>query len=120
MNDVYLADTPGTWADPASMSTLHAVLFFVGIPLLIVSVITLLVMAPSLAKGPRYRPSQQWEAEAEWFGAPPVEGGESEHPALESGDTSGAPSEAAPTAHAGAATGRHRSADDAGGASASW
>ncbi len=56
------------------MSTLHALLVFVGIPLLIFVVITLLVMAPSLAKGPRYRPSQQWDADAEWFGFPGVEG----------------------------------------------
>lgn len=55
------------------MSTLHALLLFVGVPLLIFAVITLLVMAPSLAKGPRYRPSQQWDAEAEWFGFPQAE-----------------------------------------------
>jgi hypothetical protein len=87
------------------MSTLHAILFFVGLPLLIFSLITLLVMAPSLAKGPRYRPSQQWDAEAEWFGARDVEGG-SATPALES------------------AQAQHRrpdgSGDDTGGASASW
>src|SRR6185295_12298860 len=72
---VHLADTPATWQDPEPMSTLHAILFFVGLPLLIFSLITLLVMAPSLAKGPRYRPSQQWDAEAEWFGARDVEDG---------------------------------------------
>lgn len=87
------------------MSTLHALLFFGGLPLLIIAVITLLVMAPSLAKGPRYRPSQQWDADAEWFGAPATAGG-SKPAALESAEgqrrrTSG-------------------SADDAGGASASW
>ena len=50
------------------MSTLYALLFFAGIPLLIIAVLTLLVMAPSLARGPRYRPGQEWDAEAEWFG----------------------------------------------------
>lgn len=54
------------------MSTLHALLFFGGTPLLIIAVITLLVMAPSLARGPRYRPGQSWDAEPEWFGAPVV------------------------------------------------
>ena len=87
------------------MSTLHALLFFVGLPLLIFSLITLLVMAPSLAKGPRYRPSQQWDAEAEWFGARDVEDGTAA-PALES------------------AQAQHRRTDgaddDTGGASASW
>ncbi len=53
------------------MSTLHALLFFGGIPLLIVMAIALLVMAPSLAKGPRYRPGQDWDAQPEWFGAAP-------------------------------------------------
>ncbi len=65
-----LADAPTTWADPPSTSTLEALLIFVGIPLLSAGVIALIVMAPSLAKGPRYRPSQDWSAESEWFGAP--------------------------------------------------
>jgi hypothetical protein len=50
------------------MSQLHAILLFVGGPLLIIAVITLLVMAPSLAKGPRYRPGQEWDAQPEWLG----------------------------------------------------
>jgi hypothetical protein len=105
-----LADTPATWDDGSSMSTLHAIVLFVGGPLLIIAVITLLVMAPSLAKGPRYRPSQQWDADTEWFGAPEVEGGESAHASgsrqLETAD---------------AQHGRHeKTPDDPGGASASW
>ena len=47
---------------------MHAILLFVGGPLLIITVITLLVLAPSLAKGPRYRPGQEWEAKPEWLG----------------------------------------------------
>jgi hypothetical protein len=50
------------------MSTLEAIGLFVGVPALIVAVITLLVLAPSLAKGPRYRLGQDWEAQPEWFG----------------------------------------------------
>lgn len=52
------------------MSTLHVVLFFAGIPVLAIVVISLLVMAPSLARGPRYRPGQPWDADPEWFGGP--------------------------------------------------
>jgi hypothetical protein len=100
---VNLADTPATWDDPAPMSTLHALLFFGGIPLLIAAVITLLVMAPSLAKGPRYRPSQQWDADAEGFGAPEVVTG-SQQRELESSS----------------AEEPKRPSDDPGGASASW
>jgi hypothetical protein len=54
------------------MSTLHGLLLFVGTPLLAIVVISLLVMAPSLAKGPRYRPGRQWDARPEQFGALPA------------------------------------------------
>lgn len=67
----WFADAPTTWSDPPSMSTLEALLFFAGIPLLIFVGVALLVMAPSLAKGPRYRLTEEWQAESEWFGAPP-------------------------------------------------
>ncbi len=90
-----LADTPRTWVDPEAMSTLHALLFFAGIPLLIIAVLTLLVMAPSLARGPRYRPGQEWDADPAWFGRPEVEGSDSTPGQLTSGqstspDTGGA------------------------------
>ena len=65
-----LADTPATWPNPPPMSTLHALLLFVGVPAALFVGITLLVMAPSIVRGPRYRPGQQWFAEPEWFGAP--------------------------------------------------
>ena len=69
------AETPTTWPDPDPMSTLEALLIFVGIPLGLGLVIALLVMAPSVAKGPRYRPGLAWWADPEWFGGPsPVEG----------------------------------------------
>jgi hypothetical protein len=64
----WLADVPTTWQDPPPMSTLHALLLFVGVPALIVGVITLMVIAPSLARGPRYRPGQEWDAQPEWIG----------------------------------------------------
>ncbi len=67
------------------MSTLHALLFFGGIPLLAMAVITLLVMAPSLAKGPRYRPDQDWEAEPYWFHGPGVEAPDPHDRALTTG-----------------------------------
>jgi hypothetical protein len=69
---VSLADTPYNWQDPTPMSTLHALLVFVGIPVLAMAVISLLVVAPSLAKGPRYRPGQPWDASPEQFGALPA------------------------------------------------
>lgn len=61
-------EEPTTWVDPPPTTLLHQLLVFVGIPLLIVVVITLLVMAPSLAKSTRYSPGQRWDGEPEWFG----------------------------------------------------
>ena len=52
------------------MSTLETLLLLVGVPLLIIAVITLAVLAPSLARGPRYRPGLSWWAQPEWFGGP--------------------------------------------------
>jgi len=68
--DVPLADTPTTWLDGPSISTLHAIAIFVGIPLLVILLIALLVYAPSWVSGPRYRPGQPWDAQPEWFGSP--------------------------------------------------
>jgi hypothetical protein len=64
----WLAEAPSTWQDPPPMSTLHALLLFVGAPALIIALVSLLVIAPSLARGPRYRPGQEWDAQPEWFG----------------------------------------------------
>jgi hypothetical protein len=74
----FLADVPQSpaWPDPPPMSTLHALLLFGGVPLAISVGIALLVLAPSLARGPRYRPAERWDADAEIFGeAPQVEAG---------------------------------------------
>jgi hypothetical protein len=42
--------------------------------------ISLLVLLPSLAKGPRYRPGLDWQATPEWYGAP------GDEPAVGAGD----------------------------------
>jgi hypothetical protein len=98
------------------MSTLQALLVFAGIPLLAIVVISLLVMAPSLAKGPRYRPGQQWDAPPEQFGALPV-GSPATGRQLEAGHRSvGAEETTATTSDR-----RTPSDDDAtGGASVTW
>ena len=69
------------------MSTLYAIGFFVGIPAALFVVISLLTMAPSVAKGPRYRPGLPWYAEAEQFGTLPA-ATTSEASALEVGPSS--------------------------------
>lgn len=65
------------------MSKLHALLLFVGVPAGLFVLIALLVMAPSVAKGPRYRPGLSWWATPEWFGGPALDG--EERPAIERG-----------------------------------
>lgn len=123
---VNLAGTPGTWDDPSPMSTLNALLFFAGLPVLIIAVITLLVMAPSLANGPRYRPSQQWDADAEWFGGPAAQGSpgtlalEGPTGAGTTGDRAAGDKAAGDRAAGDRAAGDEAPGDDSGGASASW
>jgi hypothetical protein len=58
--------------DPGQgMSVVATILTYVGIPLAIFCVIALLVLAPSIAKGNRYRPHQlSWWAAPVWFGGP--------------------------------------------------
>jgi hypothetical protein len=98
------------------MSSLHALLLFGGVPLLAIIVISLLVMAPSLAKGPRYRPDQEWDAGPEQFGVQPLGRGASDRAQLESGSAPQRRQQAT------AATQERLSADDdqSGGASAAW
>ncbi|MFC0622541.1 aa3-type cytochrome oxidase subunit CtaJ [Kribbella deserti] len=48
----------------------QTVAVFIGIPALIIAVVTLLVYAPSIAKGPRYRPGLSWWAPPVWIGGP--------------------------------------------------
>ena len=60
------AQVPEGWSDPQPVDKLHALLVLGGIPLALFVVITLLVMAPSLAKGERASTS----GGSEWFGGP--------------------------------------------------
>ena len=57
--------------DPGSgLSGLQTVLIFVVIPLALIAVISLLAAAPSMARGPRYRPGLGWWAAPVWFNGP--------------------------------------------------
>ena len=85
-----IADTPRTWPNGPSISTLHVLLLFAGIPLLVILAISLMVLAPGWVRGPRYRPGQPWQARNVWFGTPAVT-----QPATEAG--SGGATAASPT-----------------------
>jgi hypothetical protein len=45
---------------------------FVGVPVLLFVVIALLVYAPTVARGPRYRPGLGWWHGPVWFEGPPA------------------------------------------------
>ncbi len=94
------------------MSTLHAILLFVGVPLAMVVIITLLVMAPSIVRGPRYRLTQDWVAGPEWFGRPDGLAGTGRE-AKEIGSAQQASKTGQPT-------GDGSTGHDVGGASARW
>ncbi|WP_350277758.1 hypothetical protein [Kribbella sp. HUAS MG21] len=92
----------------------HSLLVFVGIPVLVIAVVTLLVFASSIAHGPRYRPGLSWWAPPVWINGPtaskPDPANLPELPELTS-------SSQAPGATATAGAGVARTT---GGASASW
>lgn len=71
-------DDPGP-----GMSAVATILVYIGIPAAIFCVIALLVLAPSIARGNRYRPHQlSWWAAPVWFGGPRDERGDSAERAL--------------------------------------
>jgi hypothetical protein len=54
----------------SGFSVLETLLWFVGGPALLFVVIAILVSAPSMARGPRYRPGLGWWAAPVWFNGP--------------------------------------------------
>jgi hypothetical protein len=81
-----IADTPSTWEEPEPMSTLTALLIFVGVPLLAFAVISLLVLAPSLIRGDRQQRGVASWTEPAWFGSE-VQGTGPSRGELEAGET---------------------------------
>lgn len=86
----------------------QSLLVFAGIPILFAAVAALLVYAPSIAKGPRYRPGLSWWAPPVWINGPrpATDQAATDAPQLTTGDN---------PATAGTAVAR-----TTGGASASW
>jgi hypothetical protein len=79
------AEVPQGWSDPSPVNGLQALLLLAGIPLLLFVVITLLVVAPSLARGERTGPAAD-----EWFGGPGQGAKEIAAGSSESSETGGA------------------------------
>lgn len=64
-----VAATPEAWADAPEHGGLDYLLVLVLIPLGIALVVSLLTVLPSLIKGEKYEPGDQWRGD-EWFGGP--------------------------------------------------
>lgn len=84
-----VADTPEAWADAPDHSGFDYLLVLVLIPLGIALVVSLLTVLPSLIKGEKYEPGDNWRGEDEWFGGP-RQGIEASGPAEIGGDRGGA------------------------------
>ena len=69
------ATAPETWADPDALPLLQALLLFVGVPLGLVIVISLLAAAPAIARASRQRRDADAFDQPRWFGGPSVDAG---------------------------------------------
>ena len=61
----YEGDDPGP-----GLTAVETLGLFLGIPLLVITIVYLLVFAGSGARGPRYRAGVAWRGDPEWFGGP--------------------------------------------------
>lgn len=66
-----LAEVPDDGDDPGTSLTAFETILIYGVaPIALFALIALLVLAPSIARGPRYRPGLGWFAAPVWFGGP--------------------------------------------------
>ena len=130
---VWLAGSPAAWAlnrddgdEPGpGLSTLETLLWFVGVPAVICGILALLVYAPAMSRGPRYRPGLTWFAEREWVGGPDgassAGGAAGGAPGGAAGGASAASTASGPSGAGATAVGSTGDArDETGGASARW
>ncbi|MDT0202758.1 hypothetical protein [Nocardioides sp. AE5] len=82
------ANVPEDWSNPDPVDTAHALIVYVGAPLGLILLITLLVMAPSLARGDRG--NDKGGADSEWFGGPRKSNDELAAPDTEASQAGGA------------------------------
>ncbi|WP_141014119.1 hypothetical protein [Nocardioides sambongensis] len=87
------ADTPmpkpGGWEEKPPVDTVEWLLLFVGIPLLMMLVITALIVGPALARGETLNPAKR-EPDTQWIGGPRKSAGELAGPDGEGSKAGGA------------------------------
>jgi len=81
------AEIPENWSNPPKVDNLEALLLLGGVPLALFVMITLLVMAPSMAKGERSAGETGLD---EWFGGPGKGTKELEEASSDPSETGGA------------------------------
>lgn len=69
------ADNPigpaeGEEREPNALGTVETILLYVGIPLLVATVVAAITWLPGAVKQGRYRPAQGWTAAPVWFAGP--------------------------------------------------
>lgn len=83
------AGTPASWPDKPPVDLLQVLLLFVGIPLLLLAIVSALVIGPSLARGESLTPGGGAE-ESQWLGGPRKAPGELAAPDTEDSQAGGA------------------------------
>ncbi|HWJ82119.1 MAG TPA: hypothetical protein VNS55_07775 [Nocardioides sp.] len=83
------AGTPESWPDKPPVDLLQVLLLFVGIPVLLLLVISALVLGPALARGESLSPGGSAE-ESQWLGGPRKAAGELADPDTEDSKAGGA------------------------------
>ncbi len=64
------ADPPSTWDNTDNGSVLANLLYLVGVPLLVIAIVTLFVYLPSMVRGQSSEPAMAFQERPEWFGGP--------------------------------------------------
>ncbi len=64
------AAPPQTWDDPNHDPLLQTLAFLVGVPLLVIALVTLAVYLPSMMRGQSTEPALAFHDRNEWFGGP--------------------------------------------------
>ena len=64
------ASPPQTWDDPDHGPLLQTLAYLIGVPLLVIAVVTLLVYLPSMMRGQSTEPALAFQERNEWFGGP--------------------------------------------------
>ncbi len=84
------ADPPSTWDNADNGSMLDNLLYLVGVPVLVIAIVTVLVYLPSMVRGQSSEPALAFQENPEWFGGPRKGVGATDDAVTEDGSKGGA------------------------------